>query len=45
MVIAVAIVLLVTEDRLLTPGPRVGIAEYAARMYSRLAVEEARLDC
>jgi hypothetical protein len=42
MVIAGATVLLVAEDRLLTLGLHVGIAEYNARMSSRLAVDEVR---
>jgi len=44
MVIAVATVLLITEDRLLTLGLHVGIAEYNAHMYSRLTVDEVRRD-
>jgi hypothetical protein len=44
MVIAVATVLLVTEDRLLTLGLQVGIAEYNAHMYCGLTVDEVRGD-
>jgi hypothetical protein len=40
----VARVLLLTKDWLLEVVPRVGIAEYNARMYSRLTVDEVRLD-
>jgi hypothetical protein len=44
MVIAVTTVLSVTEDRLLTLGLHVDIAEYNAQMYCRLTVDEVRRD-
>jgi hypothetical protein len=44
MVIAAAVALFVTKDWLVTWGLRVGLAEYNARVHSRLMVHRVGLD-